>query len=121
MVKGLTPLPRVICLTDKKKYRGAPRKQAGGGGIGLVGGNSLTGSPQCQTKYCDQPSTVNSNDCVKFAPEVCLFTEGLFFALYALLRAVKRLLLYSLRPYNRSELNGSRKGSNIKMVFFVEA
>ena len=109
MVKGLTPLPRVICLTDKKKYRGAPRKQAGGGGIGLVGGNSLTGFPQCQTKYCDQPSTVNSNECVKFAPEVCLFTEGLFFALCALLRAVKRLFLYSLRPYNRSELKGREK------------
>ena len=67
------------------------------------------GSPQCQTKYCDQPSTVNSNDCMKFAPEVCLFTEGLFFALCALLRAVKRLLLYSLRPYNRSELKGREK------------
>ena len=67
------------------------------------------GSPQCQTKYCDQPSTVNSNDCVRFALEVCLFTEGLFFALYALLRAVKRLLLYSLRHFNRSGLKGREK------------
>ena len=67
------------------------------------------GSPQCQTKYCDQPSTVNSNDCVKFAPEVCLLQKAFFFALYALLRAVKRLLLYSLRPYNRSELKGREK------------
>ena len=108
MVKGLTPLPRVICLTDKKKYRGAPRKQAGGGGSGLAGG-TLHRFPQLQTKTLDQPSTVNSNDWMKFAPEVCLFTEGLFFALYALLRAVKRLLLYSLRHFNRSGLKGREK------------
>ena len=79
------------------------------------------GSPQCQTKYCDQPSTVNSNDCMKFAPEVCLFAEGLFFALCALLRAVKRLfslLFTSLLPLGAE---GSRKGSNIKLVSFVEA